>query len=306
MLDFRIDTFLAVCAHMNYTKAAEELSITQPAVSQHIRYLEETYQTRLFQHRGKKIELTAAGRLFLSSAITMKHDDLRLREKLAEVSRKKNRLNFGVTLTIGEYVMPGPIASYLQKYPDTAIRMLTANTSELLKRMNSSEIDFALVEGYFPKEEYDSLVYSRERYIGVCRKDYSFHKKVRRIEDLLPERVIIREPGSGTREIWENVLESKNLGVHDFRNVVEIGNIDAIKQLVGDGLGITFLYQAAVQKELEEGLLAEIPLEDFHITHDFTFIWRKNSIFAEDYHELFELLAGCDTEALTQSVTTVP
>ena len=138
------------------------------------------------------------------------------------------------------------------------------------------------------------MVYSRERYIGVCRKDYPFHKKVRRIEDLLPERVIIREPGSGTREIWENVLESKNLGVHDFRNVVEIGNINAIKQLVGDGLGITFLYQAAVQKELEEGLLAEIPLEDFHITHDFTFIWRKNSIFAEDYHELFELLAGRD------------
>ena len=90
------------------------------------------------------------------------------------------------------------------------------------------------------------------------------------------------------------MLESKNLGVHDFRNVVEIGNINAIKQLVGDGLGITFLYQAAVQKELEEGLLAEIPLEDFHITHDFTFIWRKNSIFAEDYHELFELLAGRD------------
>lgn len=102
MLDFRIYTFLTVCATMNFTKAAEQLHITQPAVSQHIRYLEELYQTKLFVHEGKKIRLSPAGEILLHTATTLKNDENVLFEQMHQPELDAVPLHFGVTMTIGE------------------------------------------------------------------------------------------------------------------------------------------------------------------------------------------------------------
>jgi DNA-binding transcriptional LysR family regulator len=110
--------------------------------------------------------------------------------------------------------------------------------------------------------------------------------------DLLSERIVIREKGSGTREILEKNLEARNLCVDDFRHVVEIGGMNAIKSLVESGCGITFLYEASVKKELEKGNLREIKLKDFHMVHDFEFIWNKGSVFSDNYREICNLLKG--------------
>lgn len=290
MMDFRIDTFLEVCRHMNFTKAAEILNITQPAVSQHIRYLEDSYNAKLFVYEGKKMYLTNAGDILYRAAITMKHDDLYLKNIINDSNKRKNRLIFGATLTIGEFVMAKHIKSYLKLYPDTEVRMIEGNTSELLRKLSMGEIDFALVEGNYAKEEYDYLVYSQERYIPVCGKNYSFQREPEKLKDLLSERIIIRERGSGTREILERNLEYRNLEIQDFRYTVEIGGLNAIKSLVEFGCGITFLYEAVVKKELEKGILREIKLEDFQVSHDFTFIWNKGSVFSENYREVCEIL----------------
>ena len=99
MLDFRIDTFLAVCRSMNFTRAAEELHITQPAVSQHIRYLEKSYGVKLFDYQGKRLSLTTAGEALFSAAVTMKHDDLFLKKQLPMLGRGQKNLVLGATLT---------------------------------------------------------------------------------------------------------------------------------------------------------------------------------------------------------------
>jgi len=112
------------------------------------------------------------------------------------------------------------------------------------------------------------------------------------VEDLLGERLFIREPGSGTRYVFERYLEGKNLLLHDFPNLMEISNIGAMKQMVAKGQGITFLYEAAVKEELDRGVLKRIELEDFQLTHDFTFIWRKGSIYKSYYKEMFDILHG--------------
>lgn len=290
MMDFRIDTFLEVCRHMSFTKAAEKLNITQPGVSQHIRYLEDFYGSKLFAYEGKKMYLTKAGEILLSAAITMKHDGLYLRKVIDDSNTRKSRLIFGATLTIGEFVMAKHIKSYLNLYPDTEVRMVEGNTSELLNKLSMGEIDFALVEGNYAKKEYDYLVYSEERYIPVCGKDYVFQKEPVSLTDLLSERIIIRENGSGTKEILEKNLESRNLEIEDFRYSIEIGGLNAIKSLVEAECGITFLYEAAVKKELETGVLREIKLEDFQVSHDFTFIWNKGSAFSNNYREICEIL----------------
>ena len=106
MQDFRMETFLAVCRNLNYTKAAEELCITQPAVSQHIRHLEEYYGTRLFVSEGKKMVLTEAGRLLQSAGLTMRHEEYALKELMARAGATERSLHMGATMTIGEFVLP--------------------------------------------------------------------------------------------------------------------------------------------------------------------------------------------------------
>ena len=289
MLDFRVETFLAVCQTMNFTRAAEQLHITQPAVSQHIHALEEQYSTKLFRSQGKQLQLTESGRLFFRTAAAMHHDDLRLREALHQENTRR-RLRFGATLTIGEYIMPGPLHRLLEREPDIQLYMLTANTQELLKLLDQGELDFAIVEGYFDKQAYDSLVYCTQRYIPVCSAEHPFSHPVRRLEDRLEERLLVREPGSGTRNVLERALEVRNLSVRNFRRVTELGSLNLIKSLVCAGAGISFFYQPVVQQELEAGKLREIPLEDCSIYHDFTFLWRRGSLFAADYREIYSLL----------------
>ncbi|BCZ44419.1 LysR family transcriptional regulator [Clostridium gelidum] len=288
MLDFRIKTFLTVCEYMNFTKAAEILCITQPGVSQHIKYLEKTYDTKFFEYEGKKIKLTKSGKMFYRAASTMKHDEEFLKEKIKQEKLRITHLKFGATLTIGEFILPPKVHNYLNKNDNININMIVGNTEELLYKLQHGEIDFALVEGYFVKSDYDYVVYSKENYICVAGKNYKFKKEPHVLEDLLKETLIVREKGSGTRDIFEKNLERQNLNLNDFNKVVEIGNINAIKHLVENNNGITSLYEIAVKDELERGTLKKIEIDDLQKNHDFYFIWRKNSAFENLYRELVD------------------
>lgn len=264
MLDFRIHTFLAVCRHMNFTRAAEELHITQPGVSRHIHQLEEAYGVRLFAYEGKKAVLTEAGRLLLEAAQTVKHDDAFLREQLARLGDGHRRLRFGATLTVGAYVMPAACRGLSQ----AASRREGADgggqhQGAAGSAWTAGKLDFAVVEGFFDKTSYDHLRYASEPFVAVCAPGYPLPPEAKRLADLLGERLITREPGSGTRTILEKHLELQNLTLGDFRQVMEISSLEALKSLAMEGCGVTFLYQAAVRCELADGRLREIELEDF-------------------------------------------
>ncbi len=292
MLDFRIETFLAVCEYMNFTRASEALNITQPAVSQHIRFLEKFYGVKLFSYEGKRPCLTGAGELLRSTALTMVHDESSLKSQMQHISKDREEIRFGATMTIGEAIMGKMLEHFLRKYPEVKLHMEVANTQELLARLDNGGIDFALVEGFFKKSEYDFLTYSTEPYIAVCSSSYPFHKNPECLEDLFGERLLIRESGSGTREVLERYLGLRNYSLEDFTKIAEIGSLQTILELAGAGLGVTFLYEAAARAGLKDGTLKKLCLKDCTITHEFTFIWRKGSIFAERYRALFCQLSG--------------
>lgn len=285
MLDFRIDTFLAVCKFMNFTKASLYLNITQPAVSSHIRYLENYYNITLFYYLGKKMQLTNEAKILLEYATTLKHDDIFLKKRFQDMKMKQT-LVFGATLTVGEYMMPNVINHFLNTENNVMIKMKVANTKKLLSYMNDGKIDFALVEGYFNKMEYDYLYYCQELFVCVGSKKIEINA-VDDMSELFKYNLIIREEGSGSREIIEQYLSDQNLSINDFNNLIEISNINTIKQLVGNNHGITFIYRVAVEKELEAGLLKEIKIAGLSIKHDINFVWRKNSVFADYYRQLF-------------------
>ncbi|MCR5666518.1 MAG: LysR family transcriptional regulator [Eubacterium sp.] len=281
MLDFRIHTFLTACETMNFTRAADELHITQPAVSQHIKYLEKYYGAKLFTQDGKKLLLTDAGRLLYEKMNLLKNDELKLVESLGEPANMPQTISFGVTMTIGEYAIADPISRYLAAHPKTDVKIHFANTSDLLSSLEQGVIDFALVEGYFPKEQYDSMVWQSVDFIAVCSAQHTFSKEPRYLKDLFNERILIREPGSGTRNILERNLAIHGYDVSHFTHYLQIENMHSIIQLLLLDCGITFLYKAAVKRELEEGTIREIKLRDFSMKHDFAFLWQKESIFSE-------------------------
>ena len=290
MLDFRMETFLTVCQCMNFTRASEKLNITQPAVSQHIHFLEKHYNTKLFRYEGKKLKLTGAGEILRNASLTMMHDEISMQNQMQKTDEEEE-IHFGATRTVGDVLMGRILERYLRRYPDAKICMIVDNTQELLRKLDEGIIDFALVEGFFQKNEYDHQKYSDENYIAVCAPDYTFNSnKITTdvsVENLFHERLLVREEGSGTREVLERCLDAQNFSIHDFDKVMEVGSLQTIKELTKAGCGITFLYETAVQDELKEGTLKRIPLKSFEISHEFNFIWRRGSIYADRYMEIF-------------------
>lgn len=286
MLDHRIDTFLCVCDKMSYTRAAKALSMTQPAVSQHIKYLENLYEVNLFTYEKKQLKLTEPGKLLLMAARTMKSDEEFLRNKIHEFKNSTSICRMGATMTVGDYAIIKPLKKYMELHADTEVNLTVANTDELLKKLNNHEIDFAVIEGYFPKEEYDYVPFSTERYIPVCASNHTFKKPPETLRDLVDQRLIIREKGSGTRDIMEKNLEAHGIEIKDFAHCMEVDSLAAIIRLVKADCGITFLYEIAAAEEIQRGNLKEIKLRDFVVEHDFTFTWNKGSVYAQEYRKI--------------------
>jgi DNA-binding transcriptional LysR family regulator len=273
---------------MNYTRAAEKLGLTQPAVSGHIKMLEEEYGVKLFSYSGKKLALTKAGEILRRSAVTLQHDETVLKQRMGGASELREQLRFGATKTAGPYAAAFPLCDFLKRNDDVNVKLVIDDTKNLLELLDGGEIDFALVEGSFPRGDYESVRYSEEPFCAVAAPGHVFRKRgVRRAEDLLGERLLIREVGSGTRDVLEAYLKNENLSIEDFPNIVEINDLEVLKTLAEEDCGITFLYETAVEKELEEGLLEKIKIKGFAVSHDFSIIRRKGSIFPDSGAELF-------------------
>lgn len=288
MQDFRMETFLTVCKYMNYTKAAKDLNLTQPAVSQHIHFLEKCYGVKLFVQSGKKISLTPAGQILRQAALTMKNDEIHMKKRMQQAAGGTREYLFGATLSVAEFMIADDLERFIRNHPSCHIQMQVANTKVLLEKIDSGEIDFAIVEGEFPREEYDYILYGREEYVAAGNAEKARRYANMEFEDLLEEQLILRERGSGTREILENILRDRGIVVSQFANVMELGNIGIIQEMVRAGLGITFFYRATIKKE--ENILKIIRLKDFEMIHDIMFVFRKNSIFKSDYEKIYHEL----------------
>lgn len=152
MLDFRTDTFLTVCQTMNFTAAAKQLNITQPAVSQHIHFLEEQYNTSLFIYRNKQLFLTHSGEILRKHLLTMKNDEKNIKEELKSNFTGIETLSIGVTMTIGEYAIIDKLANFLIQHPEINVHLHYGNTLQLLKLLDNGQISMAIVEGNYPKK----------------------------------------------------------------------------------------------------------------------------------------------------------
>ncbi len=271
MLDYRIDTFLTLCDTMNYREAAEQLHITQPAVTQHIQFLEREYGCALFTYRGRTLAKTPAADLLEQSARAMRHNDRDVRRRLR--GEQVQPLRLGATKTIGDYVLPQHIERFLRKNC-AALTLVVDNTERLLRLLDADKLDFAIVEGFFDKERYDSRCLREEPFVGICRKSHAFAGREITLSELLRETIIHREAGSGTRAILEQQLRGYNESLSRFAGQICISSFKLILELVRKGFGVSFVYQVLADSDPD---IDTFRLQAGPVVRQFNLVWLRQA-----------------------------
>lgn len=282
MLDYRIDTFLTLCDVMNYRKTAELLHISQPAVTQQIHALECQYGRQLFHYGNRRLVKTEAAEVLEQYARAAKLQEQALREKL-EGSPVRN-LRIGATKTIGDYYLKDHIHRYL-KNPVNALTLLVDNTEHLLRLLEDNQLDFAVVEGFFDKSRFDSILLKQEPFVGICQKGHPFAGREVTIGELLTETIIHREDGSGTRAILEQELRGYNESLQRFQRHICISSFNLILDLVKAGFGVSFVYDILASSDPE---LAKFHIRGERVVRQFNVIYLKYA----DMQEKLDLFFG--------------
>lgn len=263
MADRRLQVFRAVATHLSFTRAAEALLMTQPAVTFQIRQLEEQYNARLFERNHGRITLTAAGEMVLaySEKILSLHQELesRLSEQMGEM---RGTLLLGASSTIAEYFLPPILRDFNALYPQVRPRILVGNSSHIEKQIAERKLEIGLVESatHLPNLQLDPCC-SDELQV-VCAPDYPLAgMSAISPKALLEYEFIAREPGSGTREVTDAYFLAAGVAPDKLKTLMELGSTESLKGVVSTGLGFAVLPSIAFAKEQQLGSLVAVPLE---------------------------------------------
>ena len=259
MLDSKLDTFLAVARLGSYTLAANELHITQPAVTQHVRKLEEYYGCRLIDFTGHQLNLTAAGELLLRYGTLQRANERTLREQLEDRVRT---LRVGATLSIADYYLPALLGPHLGEGA-WGLSLYVGNTEEMLDRCARGELDCAFSEGMFGGEDFCCRTFLTEDFLPAAGAGHPLAGRPCALEELFAYPLVLRERGSGTRAILENHLFQRGRSVEAFPRVLECGSFRMIKEILRRTRAVSFMYRQVAAGEVQTGELVWLEAEGF-------------------------------------------
>ncbi|MGN0313278.1 MAG: LysR substrate-binding domain-containing protein [Fusicatenibacter sp.] len=271
MLDYRMITFLTLCDTMNYRETAEALHMTQPAVTQHIHFLEREYQCRLFVYESRRLKKTEEACVLEEYARAMRYDDQKVRKTLK--NGKVREIKVGATKTIGDYVILEQVKRCVSR-KENSLTLIVDNTEHLLKLLDENELDFAIVEGFFDQKLFESYCMRKEPFVGICRKGHPFAGREITMEELLNETIIHREAGSGTRAILEQKLRGYNESLGHFRRQICISSFKLILELVKTGFGVSFVYEILADSNPE---VDKFSICGETIVREFNIVWLKHA-----------------------------
>jgi len=281
MLDTRMKTFMMVAEKRNFSKAAAHLHISQPAVSVQIQQLEKDYGAKLFKRYEKEISLTPAGQILLGYAYRLAG---LADEAVREINRLENQvkgpLRLGATLTVGEYLLPSVIGAFKLRFPQVEFLLEVANTQTIENMLLEHNIDLALVEGPLTSEqrlEQQELMSDELLVVFSPGHQWVGNSSVT-WDQLLNEKLILREPGSGTRKVFENAVLNMGKQLDQLNIFMQMGSTQAIKALIKENLGVTVLSKLTVQEELELGSLRGVRLAGCTLSRSFRFVTIKEHL----------------------------
>lgn len=274
-MDQYLEVFIKVVEKQNFTKAAEELHLTQPAVSQHIRTLERLVGTRLLERNNKHVRMNKAGEIVYHHAKEILALYTRMQDLVDDLAGSASGpIAIGASYTFGEYILPHIIAKLKKEYPLIKPSIIIHNTKEIIDLVNSYQLDIGIVEGYFNDPHLLSEVVSEDQMVIVASPAHPLLKKNGDLplSALADETWILREEGSGTRQASDHFFE-----MHSFtpKAIMEFGSTQVIKESVEAGLGISLLSKWTIVKELTNGYIGIIRVEGLPFKREFTIVTRS-------------------------------
>ena len=275
-MDIRgLEVFLSVAKHLNYTRAGEEVNLSQPSVSVRIRQLEQELGGKLFEQLGKKVALTEAGLLLVPHARRVIAAIEGAQHAIDELQGlERGTLRIGASTTPGMYLIPKTIARFKDRYPKIEIQLGNRDTRQIETGVINNEFDFGFVGGHLAGDEVDVLPWLIDRIVLVVSPKHRLaRKKSVKADNLQTERFILRETGSATRAAIVAHLEESDLEVE---TVMEMENPESVKKAVQSGLGIAFISRFAVETELKARNLVAVHIRGLEISRELKIVYRKD------------------------------
>lgn len=286
MLDKRYLTLALLAKTKSYTATAKQLFMTQPAVSQQIASLEAELALKLVNYEHQTLQITAAGKNLVEFVDKTQSEANKLM-KLLNSEMTQKTLKIGSTRSLAIFLLPDLIQQIDQANQN--IQTIIGNTDDVLTALRNGQIDFGLIEGNFDKVEFDAIKIKNETFIGVTKKKLQSEEVT--IEELFDQPLLIRESGSGTRDIFKSWLATQNFELNDFDRQIEVASPMSITTLLKKGVGISFMYESLVKEAIDRHELRQINIRDFNIHHPLNLVYLKNSYFADEYQQFAQLLS---------------
>lgn len=279
MADFRLKVFCTVAELKSFTRAAELLFLTQPAVSSQIKYIEEEFGARLFNREQNRVVLTEVGEVLYKHAkeILRIYDEAKL--EVAKLARSaKGKLIIGATSTMGKYYLPLVIEAFKQKHPDIEVLTQVSNTETLLKSLLQGTLDLGIVSE--PSALYgDSFLYHpyvKDKLVLIVPADHQWVGRGSiRLEELMKEPFLIREQGSGTRDTFEQYLQERGKKLQDLNILMTVGSTEVVKGAVASGVGVAIISKCAIKLEMKAGVLKIVNIQGMEMLQSFTVVYPK-------------------------------
>lgn len=251
MENFRLKVFRVVARHLNFTRAAEELLLTQPAVTQQIKALEDEYGVPLFDRSGGRISLTAAGITLLPYAEQLKAiSDEAFESVTGATGSHAGALGLGASQTIGQYLLPNFVAAFLREHPRVAVTAISGNTDEMLEAVAERRVQLALIEGPGLRKDLHLEPFMEDQMVLIVPASHEWAGQEIDAQDLRQAPMLMREFGSGSRRVVENALMKVGLKKKDLRTVMELDSTEGLVSAVEAGLGFTFVSHWSVRHQI--------------------------------------------------------
>jgi DNA-binding transcriptional LysR family regulator len=256
MENFRLRVFRAVAHRLNFRMAAEELLLTQSAVTQQIKALESELDVPLFDRAGGRVSLTPAGVALLPFAERLAALSEEAREAVAATTGgSAGRLALGASQTIGQYLLPKLIAGYLQENPKAEISVLGGNTQTILEALVEHKVQLCLIEGPAMRRDVQVEPFMQDHMVCVVPSGHEWADEEIDVKELQQAKLVARELGSGSRRIVEQAFEKAGLDLKKLRLVMTFDSTEGLLSAVEAGLGIAFVSRWAVRNQLALGTL---------------------------------------------------
>lgn len=288
MIDLKVKTLLTVAEEKNFTRAAEKLNLTQPAVSHQINLLEEELNTQIFIRKKGDILPTQSGEIIINYARRINAMYNKLKDEITDSNRHIN-IKLGITHTAESNQITEIIGLYLKENPEVKVTIITDTTKELYKMVDNYELDLAIVDTKYNYESLDFILLDSDYLVCVLSNNNKLAEKdVITIDELRDENLILRLPSSTTRKLFSATLESINESLDNFNICIEVDNIATIKDLIRKDFGVSVLAKSACMDEVKKHKLTILPIENLSMLRQNYIIYNKDFPYQSAVNRLAE------------------